>query len=78
MTTKINWYEKPEVVNMTNDELERTMRDQDGYFDTFPNAWNTDWSSPHQNEAMIYNDEGQIFLKARRQSKNSWRVQTTF
>ena len=28
--TKTNWYEKPEVVRMTNDELQRVMRDQDG------------------------------------------------
>jgi len=76
--TKTNWYEKPEVVRMTNDELQRVMRDQDGYFDTFPNAWNTDWSASYITEAIIHNDEGTVFLKAKRQSKNSWRVQTTF
>ena len=75
---KINWYEKPETVNMTNAEIERTMRDQDNYFDTFPNAWNTDWESQHETEAMIYDDEGIVYLKAKRQSKNSWRVRTTF
>ena len=78
MAKKINWHEKPKTVNMTNNELERVMRDQDNYFDTFPNAWNTDWNSSYETEALIYDDEGVIYLKAKRQSKNSWRVRTTF
>ena len=78
MPRKINWYEKPETVNMTNDEIQRTVRDQSNYFDVFPNAWNTDWHSQHETEALIYDDEGVIYLKAKRQSKNSWRVRTTF
>ena len=78
MPRKINWYEKPEVVRMTNVELEKVMRDQDNYFDTFPNAWNTDWESLYETEAIIYDDEGVIYLKANRQSKNSWKVRTTF
>jgi hypothetical protein len=78
MSNKINWYEKPEIVNMTNNEVENVMREQERYFDTFPNAWHTNWHHPDVREATIYNDEGQVFMIAKRQSKNSWRVRTTF
>ena len=75
---KIKWYEKPEVVYMTNEQLERVLRDQSNYFDVYPNAWNTDWSLPYITEAEVYDDEGTTYLRAKKQSKNSWRVKTTF
>lgn len=75
---KKNWYKKPEVARMTNDEVESVMRQQDSYFDTYPNAWNTNWSASHVTEATIHDDEGRIFFWAKRLSKNRWQVQTTF
>lgn len=75
---KIKWFEKPTTVSMTNSELEDKVRSQSGYLDIMPNAWNTDWSSPMVQEAEVYDDCGVTYLRARRSSKNSWRVQTTF
>ena len=75
---KIKWYEKPTVVRMTNDELARTLRDQDTYFDVYPSAWYTEWDKSYITEAEVHDDEGTAYLRAKRESKNSWRVQTTF
>lgn len=75
---KIKWFEKPTVVNMTNQEIENEVRAQSNYFDVFPSAWYTDWSKPWVTEVEIHDDEGTTYLRGKRQSKNSWRVQTTF
>ena len=79
MGARINWYEKPNVVRMTSKELYWEMVSQKSYFDVSPNPIFTDIEKEqHVDEVMIYDDEGFVYLKAKRQSKNSWRVQTTF
>ena len=75
--SKNNWYETPTTVRMTTEELETVAREQRNYFSIMPDPYEG-FEGVWIDHVIIYDDEGQIFLKARKESKNSWKVQTTF
>lgn len=75
---RINWCdgEKPETVNMSTRELESFAIGADSYYDVFPSPMHNEFDKMHYDTVEVYNDMGEIFAVAKKQSRNSWRVRT--
>ena len=78
MATKINWYEgmKPTTISMSNDEMANYAIDMRSYYDVSPSGLWGEYDQWHTTSMTIYNDEGEIFAKGRRTSKDRWSVRT--